>query len=177
MTLIYRDQKGAPLTIEELDGNFKDLNHRLETLESHSFEGGGISHMTLEGDELVILDAHHLELGRVQLPMPQFSGKGAWQKKHPYAVYDLIRHEHGVYFCLKAHESTTFEQDHSYWQLLWQSPQSDAVLSKLPLFIPSDLPRPEPGMMGLLIAEDKVLPIYADGKVWRRFSDYEAIEG
>lgn len=175
MTLIYRDQKGAPLTIEELDGNFKDLNRRLETLEEHSFEGGGISDIKLEGDELVILGAHHLELGRVRLPMPQFLGKGAWQEKHPYAVYDLIRHEQGVYVCVKSHESTTFEQDHSHWQLLWESPQGDNALSKLPLFIPSELPRSEPGMMGLLIAEDKVLPIYADGKVWRRFSDHETV--
>jgi hypothetical protein len=33
MTIVYRIEKGAPLTAEELDNNFKDLHKRLEALE------------------------------------------------------------------------------------------------------------------------------------------------
>ncbi len=175
MTIIYRAQKGAPLTMEEIDGNFKDLDTRLEAIEEHTLEVGGISRILLEGDELVIQGTNHSTLGRVRLPMPQFFGRGEWEAQQHYNVYDLIRHEASLYLCLKAHQSASFEQENNYWQVLWQPPQMEGVSSKLPLFIQPDLPSPEPGVMGLLIADEKVLPIYADGKVWRRFSDHAAI--
>ena len=175
MTIIYRALKGAPLTMEEIDGNFKDLDTRLEAIEEHTLDDGGISEILLEGDELVIQGTHHNTLGRVRLPMPQFSGRGEWEAQQHYNIYDLVRHETTLYLCLKAHQSVSFGQERDYWQVLRQPPQAEAALSKLPLFIQSNLPSPEPGAIGLLIAEEKVLPVYADGKSWRRFSDHEMI--
>jgi hypothetical protein len=34
MTMIYRSDKGAPLTVAEMDGNFHDLDDRLSTVET-----------------------------------------------------------------------------------------------------------------------------------------------
>lgn len=91
-------------------------------------------------------------------------------------MYDLVRHESVLYLCLKAHQSRHFDQERDDWQVLWQPPQFEALSPKLPLFIASNLPTPEePGTMGLLIMDEKVLPIYADGKAWRRFSDHQTI--
>jgi hypothetical protein len=175
MTIIYRAQKGAPLTMEELDGNFKDLDTRLERVEEQAPYEGGISQVILEGDELVIQGPQDTTVGRVRLPMPQFLGRGEWQDHQDYSVYALVRHETALYLCLKAHQSTHFDQERHYWQLLWQPPKIETLSPKLPLFISSDLPASEPGTMGLLIAEDKVFPIYGDGKAWRRFSDHQTI--
>ena len=175
MTIIYRALKGAPLTIEEIDGSFKDLDTRLEVIEEHTLDEGGISEILLDGDELVIQGTHHNTLGRVRLPMPQFSGRGAWETQQHYNVYDLVRHEITSYLCLKPHQSDSFEQERDYWQVLWQSPQTENNSSRLPLFIKSNLPSPEPGAIGLLIDDEKVLPVYADGKAWRQFSDHETI--
>lgn len=175
MTIIYRAQKGAPLTIDEIDGNFKDLETRIEELETQPSRDGGISQITLEGDELVIHGPQETMLGRVRLPLPHFQGRGEWQEHQDYCSYDLVRHESALYLCLKAHKSGAFNRDHESWQLLWQPPQSESLSLKLPLFIPSNLPTPEPGTVGLLIDDEKVFPLYADGKAWRRFSDHNIV--
>ena len=46
--ITYRKDKGSPLTITEVDNNFKELNDRLQTLEDSSFEGG-IDKIYLDG--------------------------------------------------------------------------------------------------------------------------------
>lgn len=175
MTLIYRAQKGAPLTIEEMDENFKDLDTRLAVLESQESHEGGISQINLEGDELIIQGLHGMTVGRVRLPIPHFQGRGEWEALQDYGIYDLVRHEAALYLCLKAHKSDYFDQERECWQVLWQPPQSETLSPKLPLFIPSNLPAADPGMMGLLIEVEKVSPIYADGKAWYRFSDHKMI--
>lgn len=175
MTIIYRAQKGAPLTIEELDGNFKDLEKRLETVEDPASPEGGISHIRLEGDELVFEGSQGISLGRVRLPLPHFHGRGEWQPSNNYNLYDLVRYEDTLYLCLQAHQSNHFDQEREYWQILWQPPKSEFLFPKIPLLIESSLPLPDPGMIGLLIDADTVLPIYADGKAWRRFSDHQVV--
>lgn len=174
MTIIYRDQKGAPLTIEELDGNFKDIEHRLKALEEVPSEGG-ISHIRLEGDEVVFEGPQGITLGRIRLPLPHFQGRGDWQPSTPYNLYDLVYHEAALYLCLQVHQSVVFDQEREKWQLVCRLSEKELLWPKVSLSLESSLPLPEPGKVALLIDAEIVLPIYADGTVWRRFSDHQVV--
>lgn len=43
MAITYRTEKGSPLTVEEIDGNFRELETRLNTLEEHGEGGEGFN--------------------------------------------------------------------------------------------------------------------------------------
>ncbi|HBN22884.1 MAG TPA: hypothetical protein DD412_06585 [Holosporales bacterium] len=56
MTITYRNLKGAPLSADELDQNFKELHERLEKLEETvlPLSQGGVTRITQEGAELLL---------------------------------------------------------------------------------------------------------------------------
>ena len=54
MPLVYRAHKGSPLTAPELDGNFENLDKRLQALESSPLMAEGIKEIRQDGDQLII---------------------------------------------------------------------------------------------------------------------------
>jgi heme oxygenase len=119
MTIVYRLQKGGPLTAAELDDNFRDLHQRLEVLEqSHAKAEVWRGRMDLQGEELIFLSPSADVLSRMRLPLPRLNPRGVWQTKQSYAAYDLVTTGKQVYVCVKAHESSdVFMTDNDRWQM------------------------------------------------------------
>lgn len=120
MPIVYRLEKGAPLTVEEVDGNFKELHQRLMSLEqSQGFKQGWGGHVVLEGTDLVFLSPTKDVLNQIPLPLPHFCPRGRWEPQKSYAVYDLVSLGAQAYCCIKAHQSSDqFMTDHGCWQVI-----------------------------------------------------------
>lgn len=125
MTITYRLLKGSPLTAQELDTNFRDLETRVEFLENLISQGhqGGIKGIRLEGRDLLFENQHGETLGQVSLPLPQFRPTGVWKSQTLYAPHDLcVGDTQATYCCLKAHTSSqTFEQDQAHWEIIFKT--------------------------------------------------------
>lgn len=81
MPLTYRHKKGSPLTAEELDGNFKELEERIQTLENHM--GEILGKIELEGDQLSFIGSHGTNFGTVSLPKADVP-----QRPPPLSIYE-----------------------------------------------------------------------------------------
>jgi hypothetical protein len=124
MGIVYRRQKGEPLTIEEMDGNFANLDSRIKSLETNpSLSGGvaeGVASVTQEGDRLTIHGSFGTVLGQVTLPKAFPNPRGKWTPETAYYVMDWVQEKGGIYSCLSPHRSTEFETDKENWALVFQ---------------------------------------------------------
>lgn len=120
MGIVYRYQKGEPLTIEEMDGNFKSIEERIEKLEITPFLGEGISKINQEGDRLSFLGTFGTALGCVTLPKAFPVPRGKWQPETAYRLLDWAQMERCVYSCVKPHTSTQFKNDLENWVLVFE---------------------------------------------------------
>lgn len=120
MGIVYRHQKKEPLTIEEMDGNFFNLDTRLKILEEKPATVEGIAKVNQEGDQLVIIGTFGGTLGKVLLPkiLPCFKGK--WQTKVAYRYMDWVQIKQSLFSCILAHTSQEFQADQKYWQLVFE---------------------------------------------------------
>lgn len=119
MAITLWRHKCAPLTIDELDKNFEDLDVRLKALENQTTHHEILHKISLEGDELCFENSFGLSLGRVRLPMPRFTYRGVWGKDRDYVYADIVHHQGGVYFCQRSHSSQIDFQD-QYWGVLME---------------------------------------------------------
>ncbi len=120
MGIIYRHQKQEPLTIEEMDGNFANLEKRVKELETTPPLAEGIATLIQEGDQLTVHGTFGSILGRVTLPkaFPTFCGK--WQPETTYRILDWVQEKGGVYSCISPHMSREFEEDQENWALVFE---------------------------------------------------------
>lgn len=120
MPIIYRLEKGSPLTLVEVDGNFKELHKRLEGLEqSQADKLGWGGRVELCGSDLIFLSPAHEVLSRIHLPLPHFCPRGHWQPQKLYAGYDIVTLGKQAYCCIKSHQSSDrFASDHEFWELI-----------------------------------------------------------
>ncbi|MBL0941584.1 MAG: hypothetical protein IBJ00_02480 [Alphaproteobacteria bacterium] len=191
MTIIYRADKGAPLTSNELDGNFKDLAERILALETTPLQAESIAKIEVQGDLMTVTGSKGTVFGHFPLPKVIFHPRGSWRSEMSYAVYDLVRVKAKLYICQSPHISTEFQSNKKYWQLLvdWgeirqgkvlphaPSISSSPPLKRLSLYEKKTLPKtPEIGELGMLI-DDKlgIIVVYSDGNAWLRLSDQQSI--
>ena len=120
MGIIYRHQKKEPLTIEEMDGNFANLEARVNSLERHPPLVEGIANVSQEGDLLKIHGTLGSLLGQVRLPKAFPTHKGKWQANTMYRVLDWVQMKPGVYSCIQAHTSSEFNADLEKWVLVFE---------------------------------------------------------
>lgn len=120
MGIIYRHQKKEPLTIEEMDGNFANLEKRIINLENNPSSAEGILNVTQEGDQLTIHGTFGSILGKVILPKAFPTLKGRWQPKTAYRILDWVQMHKGIYSCVYSHTSTEFETDQKHWSLVFE---------------------------------------------------------
>lgn len=73
MTLIYRDEKGSPLTIQEIDGNFRELETRINTLSDAQEQTEGLGKISIEGDQIRFTGIFGTDFGSVTLPKAQLN--------------------------------------------------------------------------------------------------------
>ena len=67
MTLFLRREKGAPLTSEELDGNFETLDERIVSLEESPLQGEGLAEVIEEGDQVRLVGSYGTDFGGFSL--------------------------------------------------------------------------------------------------------------
>lgn len=120
MGIVYRHQKKEPLTIEEMDGNFANLDERLKNLEMKPPLAEGIATLSQEGDQLTVYGSFGTVLGRVTLPKAFPNPRGPWQPETSYCVLDWVQGKGGVYSCLASHTSTDFEAEQGNWALVFE---------------------------------------------------------
>ena len=84
MPITYRAEKGSPLSVEEIDGNFKELETRIKTLEENPEAGEGIGKIQVEGDQMHLMGTFATDFGTFTLPQPKLNMRGKWAQQTPY---------------------------------------------------------------------------------------------
>lgn len=164
MTLIYRTQKGAPLTSLEVDTNFKELDTRLKHLEEHSEKGEGLGKVQVKGDQITFQGTFGSDFGTFTLPKATLIPRGLWKPQTLYNKLDLVTFENILYACLKEHVSTIWIQDYSLWQEVISLPKF-----ALPLYEKSTLPCEEVlGKLALFLGGKGPTLIFFNGKNWQQ---------
>ena len=167
MPLVYRSTKGAPLTADEIDGNFKELDQRLQHLQENPECGEGLGKIDVLDDHLRFSGTFGTDFGTFPLPKPKLNLCGHWRAHTPYQALDLITYERGLYGCEKPHTSTTWEKDVNYWKELLSLPPPSS--SSLPLYEQATLPPQESlGTLALLMGHEDPTLIFFNGKTWQR---------
>lgn len=188
MPLTLRSEKQAPLTVEELDQNFKELSDRIERLEKGNFPIETLDKIRHEGQEIVFMSSQGRELGRCPLPVPALQGRGVWQKEAAYCPGDLVDYEKSLFLCRHHHiaqEAPPLEGKN--WTLLCclasdkdkerllqedipegaNAPGSFPNIKELPLYERETLPKPSLGKVGILLApREKPKLIFSTGQNW-----------
>lgn len=168
MSITYRHEKGSPLTVQEIDGNFKELETRLKILEDHAEEGEGIEKIHLEGDRLTFTGTFGKDFGTFTLPKPSLNPCGPWSPEKPYKKLDLVTVESGLYYCAMDHTSTTWTQDTPFWKQALTFPKVQPQQFSLPLYEKASLPETDRlGKLGLLLEEEGATLIFFNGKNWQ----------
>ena len=179
MPIIYRAQKGGPLTSDEVDGNFADLDKRLTHLEQHTHQTESIGNIDVKGDQMIITGSLGTKFGSFVLPTLSFKPQGLWQPQVPYAMYDVVSLKTGsAYVCTKSHISQDFDKDRDFWKVLIElknppkKPVSAQKSGCMPLYEKGTLPPFAPiGALALLVGEGRATtPLYSDGKLWRHIN-------
>jgi hypothetical protein len=178
MTITYRAEKGSPLTAQEIDGNFKELETRLNTLEDRPEGGESIGKIHVEGDQIHFLGTFGTDFGIFTLPKANLNPCGQWGAQMPYKKLDLVTFnsslENALYCCTTDHISTEWTQDRSLWKLLLSLPQPPP--STVPLYEKASLPEVEAmGKLAFLLEEDGLTLIFFNGSNWQRLKRGESL--
>src|SRR6185369_1063270 len=72
MVLVYRAVKGSPLTSDEVDGNFHDLDDRVSDIEGSPPAANGIANIVVDGTQMTIYLDDATVLGPYTLPQANF---------------------------------------------------------------------------------------------------------
>lgn len=117
MAIVYRSQKGLALSVEEMDGNFRDLDKRLKEVEEVPSAAEGIKKIVVEGDVMSVIGSHGTDFGDFKLPVyiPQI--KGLWKKGETYHFCDWVQYKNGLYGCKTAHKAEEFLEEN--WVLIY----------------------------------------------------------
>jgi Carbohydrate-binding module family 5/12 len=106
MAIVFRQVKGAPLTIEELDGNFEDLDGRVAAFEEGTAGGGrSIDYIEQVGNSLIVHYTDETQDGPFPLGTLNLFFRDAWQPETEYIKYDIVTAGGATYMVLFAHTS------------------------------------------------------------------------
>ena len=104
LQITYRSAKGAPLTIEEQDGNLRALADAVDVLAGSV---GGVFAVGFEQDPdtlaLTISYSDSTIIGPVVLPVRPLRFRGEWTTGSAYDVSDVVRYEGSSYGVAVAH--------------------------------------------------------------------------
>ncbi len=118
--IIYRRDKNAPLSADELDGNFRDLENRLKLLETRLTTPHLITAEQID-EEIFFKNHHNQVIGKFTMPTLKPWPQGPWKPLREYKFGHLITQPKQCYFCIKGHTSgSDFSQDKAagYWEIL-----------------------------------------------------------
>lgn len=184
MPIIYRAAKGAPLTADEVDGNFKDLDDRLKTLEETPPDAEGIASVFLENDHMTLKGTHGNTFGPFPLPKIFWKPRGPWQKETLYAPFDVVAHGKSLFSCLTGHTSGESFTAAPAWQEVFSFPEplptTETVVTSAVAAPPCEkdnLPaHPRIGQLAYVVdLSDRAEICYFTGTAWCRLSNHEGI--
>lgn len=120
MPITYRKEKNAPLTLEEMDENFRHLAQKIEALESRqSIIPEALAKVQKEGHMMVFLGIEGQVLGEIPLPTYPLNPRGLWNKDASYQRGDTAYSENKIFYCQK--DTKTPLSDTNSWVLLFDS--------------------------------------------------------
>lgn len=184
MPILYRALKGAPLTAEEVDNNFKDLDTRLKSLEDSPPDAEGIASISVENGQMTLQGTQGNTFGPFALPKVFWKARGPWQKNTLYAPFDVVAYGTSLWGCLIGHTSGETFQATSLWQEIFSFPELSTTPDKnesaavaAPPCEKGNLPQnPAMGQMVLVIdAPDHPEICYFNGKTWLRLNNHEEL--
>jgi len=117
MAIIFQHVKGAPLSANDFDNNFHEIDARLKRLESGHHLVEGLGRIDLDGADLVVTGTWGTPLGRFRY-LPQW--RGDWLAGETYAVFDAVADLNGLYVCQEAHTSNDFQAEQAKWVRILQ---------------------------------------------------------
>jgi hypothetical protein len=118
--ITYRLEKGAPLSVLEIDNNFRALEQRLKNLEDKNFDGD----FGVEQKEDVLIFKCGETVSHIVLPKFQPIFKGAWTANYNYRIGCWVYVEQKLYACTAPHISgDVFET--TFWQLVFDGKKHD----------------------------------------------------
>ena len=172
MTITYRKEKGSPLTVQEIDNNFKELETRLNALEEHSEDVEGLGKIHVEGDQLHFQGTFGKDFGTFTLPQATLNPRGPWIPQTPYKKLDLVTFANALYYCMEDHQATAWDEDKPFWKLILSLPPPPS--STLPLYEKASLPETETiGKLALLLEAEGTSLIFFNGKTWQQLESKE----
>ena len=121
--MILRSEKGAPLTFEELDGNFKEIMLEIQRLKDDiaKLQGQGTLGFKVEqaGEEVTLKTPLGKILGTFVLPHVKPHIRGPWQEGESYKIFDWIMCSGKTYSCIKSHRAKEFHKEKSScWEIV-----------------------------------------------------------
>jgi hypothetical protein len=100
MALTYRDEKGSPLSAEEVDENFRTLVTLINS--SVGDTGVGVANITQSGSTITIHLTDGSTQGPFDLPTAAFNDTGDWAAETAYSFLDLFEVPNvGLYLVLE----------------------------------------------------------------------------
>lgn len=106
MAMTYRDEKGSPLSADEVDENFRTLQEAIDGFTSTP--GVGVASITQAGSTITFHMTDGSTEGPFDLPTASFNDTGDWQPEWDYNTLDLFEVPNvGLYLVLIAHTSGT----------------------------------------------------------------------
>ncbi len=126
--ITYRIEKGAALSILEIDNNFRELEQRLLALEGKSKSDDQDFEAVLsfeQKEDLLIIKHHQQPISHVVLPKFQPIFKGIWAKECSYRIGCWVYAAQKLYACVTPHTSGA-AFDPSFWQLIFDGAMYDA---------------------------------------------------
>ena len=97
MSIIYWGQKQAPLTPEEVDGNFEYLEKKIVALQELLKEVPALSDIELKEGQLFFKGSDGGDLPPLKLP--SWTPRGKWKKDTSYGSGDIVYEENCLYLC------------------------------------------------------------------------------
>ena len=172
MTIIYRAEKGSPLTAQEIDDNFKELETRIATREEQEEVAEGLGKIHVEGDQIHFQGTFGKDFGTFTWPQTTLNPRGAWIRQTPYKKLDLVTFENSLYCCREDHVGTTWDKDQACWKLILSLPQPPP--STMTVYEKETLPETESiGKLALLLEEEGTFLIFFNGKNWQQLESKE----
>ena len=97
MSIIYWSDKQAPLQPEQVDGNFKYLEEKIEALQAILEQRPSLAGIELKDGHLQFKGSDGSELPPIKLPT--WTPRGQWKKETAYFIGDVVYTEKCLYLC------------------------------------------------------------------------------
>ena len=97
MPMIYWSKKKAPLTPEEVDGNFEYLEQKIHGIQEDLKEIPALTAIEVKEGKLLCKGSDGSDLSPIKLP--SWTPRGQWKSDTPYEQGDVVYDEKALYLC------------------------------------------------------------------------------